>query len=65
MLTRLANVIYWAACALAALVFAVCAWVLFMSSPTGDERILAPFGMAMAVVVWLVGRAVLYVLAGR
>ena len=65
MIVRLGNVLYWAACALAALAAAF-SLVGFVDSPMRqqDWANLA-FGGAIGLGVWLVGRAFKYVLAGR
>ena len=59
MVVRLGNVLYWAACILAALVaaFSLVVWQY-------DWANLA-LGGAIGLGVWLVGRALRYVLAGR
>jgi hypothetical protein len=60
---RLGQVLYWAACGLAALIAATGAYIL-MTGPENDRG--ASVGMmGSSVVVWLIGRACLYVLAGR
>ena len=65
MIARLGNVLYWAACILAAVVAAF-SLVGFVDSPMRqyDWANLAFFG-AIGLGVWLVGRALRYVLAGR
>jgi hypothetical protein len=70
MAARLGNVIYWAACAVAA--FAVAwiaanAWVLWVSGSTapGENMTHIVNSTMIAVCAWLAGRATRYVLAGR
>ena len=63
MIERLANVIYWAACGIAALIGLIGLWVV----ATESNSRFASFGIcaAAAFLFWLGGRAVRYVLAGR
>jgi hypothetical protein len=61
MLARIGNVIYWAGCAFAGLVG-------LMTLPAAIEH--PDWGTALSLVfmvflIWLPGRAVLYILAGR
>jgi hypothetical protein len=62
MLTRLALVIYWIGCALAGL-FVVLAIVLYFvaKSSAGTSAL---FGLAIASLTWLAGRAVLFIVVG-
>lgn len=63
MAVRLGNVIYWALCGLAVLVL-----VAILGIGINEPRLgLGPFiaAPAIAIVIWLVGRAFRYVLAGR
>lgn len=63
MAARLGDVIYWAMCGVAALALALLA---FVALNPGSEAV--PWGIffgVAAVVAWLFGRAVRYVLAGR
>ena len=63
-LARLGTVLYWAATAIAIalIVFAVFAYF----TATGSGALAgALFIVALAGLVWLIGRAILYVLAGR
>ena len=64
MIARLGNVLYWAACVLAVLV-AVFSLVSFVDSPLQqyDWANLA-FRGGIGASVWVVGRALKYVLAG-
>ena len=64
MLTRLGQVFYWAGSLIALLLLGVAAYGALAGR--GDERWLA-IGIAAsaAVVVWMLGRAILYVLAGK
>jgi hypothetical protein len=61
MLERLANVIYWLGCALSALVLAITV-LLFVQS--GDIY-MAIFFVVIAVLIWVAGRAIRYILIGR
>jgi hypothetical protein len=64
MIGRLGNVLYWAASAIAVLI--VLGTILAVANSDNPARYFgAAMGLAAAVVVWLVGRATLYVLAGR
>jgi len=63
MLERLGNVLYWAACGLA--VIWALAWLVAAFSVGGSTGIILTLGVAGAAVIWLVGRAVRYVLAAR
>jgi hypothetical protein len=64
---RLGNVLYWAANGLAALMATLGAlgFVIALINNAGEGMILAPMMIALAVPVWLVGRACLYVMAGH
>ena len=63
MLARLGQVIYWAACGIAVVV------VLFgiaMSFGDNDDSLIIIVGsLVYAALVWLLGRAALYVSAGK
>jgi len=61
MIVRFANVIYWAASSVAVLFLIVAVVVFKNGTDMGMGTLFGVFG----VLVWLVGRAVLYVLAGR
>jgi hypothetical protein len=61
-LARLALVYYWVGCALA-IVFVALALVLFFTAKS-DAGIFALFGVAMAALTWLAGRAVLFIVVG-
>lgn len=63
MVARLGNVLYWFASAVAVLALAGAAYSLAYGQRGGD--VLAGLGAAFAVLVWLIGRACRYVLAGR
>jgi hypothetical protein len=60
---RLGEVLYWAACAVAGLL-ALAAIAVFVAATSGDWTATIMLG-ALAALVWLFGRACLYVLAGR
>jgi hypothetical protein len=62
MLARLGEVLYWAGCLLAALlVAAAIAYYNFEDIKLVELLIL----IGLAVIVWMIGRACRYVLAGR
>ena len=60
MLARLGNVLYWAACLLTLVPLLAFGWMAF------DNGGIVPFviGILIAGLIWLVGRACRYVLAG-
>ena len=62
MAARLGNVLYWMGCILAALIL-ICFQIL-ASNENPYSWGLASFGLAFAVVSWLAGRALRYILAG-
>jgi hypothetical protein len=62
MLARLALAYYWVSCALA-IVFVALALVLFFTARS-DAGTLALFGVAMAALTWLAGRAVVFIVVG-
>jgi hypothetical protein len=66
-IARLGNVLYWAANGLAALLatLGVLGFVIALKNNAGEGMILMPIMIALAIPVWLVGRACRYVLAGR
>jgi hypothetical protein len=62
MLARLGNVFYWMGCELAAL-----AWVsdyAHLGPPRSDFYFVLGLAAVTSIVIWLVGRAAGYVLAG-
>ena len=65
MLARLGNVIYWAAAVIGTLFFLVCVYVAF--SPKGGANPLTAigFGAVAGGIIWVIGYACRYVLAGR
>lgn len=63
MLGRLGQVIYWAGCGVAA--FCVLIACIIVLNPGHDAWFFIGLWLAGAMGVWLSGRAVLYVLAGR
>jgi len=64
MIVRLGNVLYWGFAGLAAILAAIGAFVALTTN--GPDRIVIVSVLAgVAVVAWLVGRACLYVIAGR
>jgi hypothetical protein len=64
MLARLGDVLYWAGCLLGILLV-VAAVALYNVGTGGDKVVIPPILIGFAVVVWLIGRACRYVLAGR
>jgi hypothetical protein len=64
MAARLGRVLYWAAFGLAAIVAAVGIYVLRFAAVSGDTNAGFAF-LIIAVVVWLIGRALQYVLANE
>ena len=62
MIDRLGNVLYWAACLLAVVAIVFGGWAFAVG-------ILNPVGLVMfvggGIVIWLIGRAIRYVLSGR
>ncbi|HWP27637.1 MAG TPA: hypothetical protein VNL39_14990 [Xanthobacteraceae bacterium] len=61
MISRLGQVVYWAASMLAFGLFALSAWGWWYEN---DIRWMM-LGITISAIIWLFGRAVLYVLAGR
>ena len=59
MAARLGQVFYWVACGIAALI------TLFLISAPQIEREAALITMGAGALIWLVGRACRYLLAGR
>ncbi len=66
MTARLGQVLYWTGCGLAALIVAGGASITLTETATGINQLgpLLVFSI-IALAVWLLGRAALYVLAGR
>jgi hypothetical protein len=66
---RLGNVFFWLACVLAALVLLIGGWVIYNVHPESDvgKQPLFYFGIiaVAAIVIWLLGRGLRYVLVGR
>ena len=63
MFARLGQVLYWAACGIAALLFASGIYIAF--GDAADKFAIVGFTWAFAGSAWLVGRAALYVLSGK
>jgi hypothetical protein len=63
MLARLGNVLYWAGCLLAVPLLIFCVIVFVQGTP--NDRPALGFLTLAAVVIWLIGRACKYVLAGK
>lgn len=64
MVARLGDLIYWAAC-IAALLWTIYVLIVTATYAHPDWTISAPIAIVGAVVIWSVGRAARYVLAGR
>ena len=67
MIARLGNIVYWAANGMAALMatLGTIGFLIALLNSAGEGMILSPMLIALAIPVWLIGRACLYVLAGR
>jgi hypothetical protein len=65
MATRLRQVIYWAASAIALIAFGFVAYIVFIEGVGPNNRGFVGLLAAIGVVVWLVGRTILYALAGK
>jgi hypothetical protein len=63
-MARLGIVLYWAATAIAISLVVLAVFAYFTATGTGALQG-ALFIVAFAGVVWLIGRAILYLLAGR
>jgi hypothetical protein len=64
MAVRLAKTIYWAAC-IAAVLWAAFVFAIGAAQTHPDWTISAPIAIAGAFVIWIIGRAARYVLAGQ
>jgi hypothetical protein len=66
MLARLGEVLYWAGSVLGGLlVLAAVAFYNYASIKPGEILLVTAFLIGFGVVLWLIGRACRYVLAGR
>lgn len=65
MLERLGDVLYWVACGLALVAFAVGCLIAISFPAMWDRLMFTAVAAGAAGVLWLVGRACQYVLAGR
>lgn len=63
MAARLGYVLYWFCCIISGLVVAIGAAIGY-SEPKAQPLVVAVIAGAIALVVWLIGRAIRYVLAG-
>jgi hypothetical protein len=63
MLARLGDVLYWGTSGLAVLIVFFIAWAVWAAQTT--DYVLVFLAAAFAALVWAVGRACRYVLAGR
>jgi hypothetical protein len=64
MAARLANTIYWSAC-IAAVLWALFVFAIGAVQTHPDWTISTPIAIAGAVVIWITGRAIRYVLSGQ
>jgi hypothetical protein len=66
-IARLGNALYWAATGLALLLatFGAIGFVISLINRAGEGMIVAPVMIVLSIPIWLIGRAALYVLAGR
>jgi hypothetical protein len=63
---RLANVLYWAACLLAVALIGLGIFVMFSPYANADAKVVLPLFCGVgAIAIWLIGRAIRYVLSGR
>jgi hypothetical protein len=65
MLSRLGNVLYWLGCVIAAPFAAAAIYMQLLGNLTPNDKIVPLFLAGIAIIVWVVGRALRYVLADR
>jgi hypothetical protein len=65
MSARLGYVLYWAGNAVVLAWAMIMAFAWFVAVPEGDARLFAWVLLIPTVIIWLIGRACLYVLAAR
>lgn len=65
MIERLGRVLYWVACGVAVLSLLLAAWSTFAAFYFGEGGFVAVGAAVFALAIWLVGRAILYVLAAK
>jgi hypothetical protein len=65
MAERLGHVLYWAGCVLAALAIGVGAFLSFAMVQRSDSIFVLVVATVVAILIWLLGRACRYVLAGK
>lgn len=65
MLARLGYVLYWSANAASAAAFALGCYLISQPPSNGPDRMLPLFFALAALMIWLAGRALRFVLAGR
>lgn len=65
MAERLGQVIYWAACAIAAGLVTFGVFLAAAGNPAGGPLAVLAICGGLGIAVWLAGRAALYVLAAR
>jgi hypothetical protein len=63
MLARLGNTLYWLGCIVGALLIGLGSWVWFLRTHPGDVGT-AIILTALAIAVWLIGRACRHIFAG-
>ena len=64
MLSRLGQVLYWAGCAVAFVIVLAGVAVTFNTSDS-NAWLATALAVIVALIAWLIGRAALYVLAGK
>jgi hypothetical protein len=64
MAARLGNVLYWTACIIAALFLALAGTQLFVA-PHQNQQFVMIASVVIAAIVWLIGRAIRYILTDR
>jgi hypothetical protein len=65
MMARLGNVLYWLGNAIAILWALLMAFALFMGKGASEAQILLGFALIPIALIWIAGRACLYVMVGR
>jgi hypothetical protein len=65
MTTRLANVIYWASCVLAVIWLAYCLLTMARAPVIVDLGPVLAVTFGGAAVIWMIGRAIRYVMIGK
>ena len=65
MLARLGEVLYWTGCAIAVVLVGFLLYLEWVEPHSDKKMFIAAFFGIPAAISWLIGRACLYVLAGR